>query len=250
MSVEALKKHSQNIMNNFNKAAETYDANCCVQKEIGKKLISILKQYKPNARNIIDLGCGTGLITKELATCYHGYQQFYALDIADKLLEKACKTLSQFEVTILKTNFENFRLSTIYFDLIYSNMAIHWSSSLEVTLRNIYDNLSIEGVFAFSIPVSGTFSELKFNYILPLYSFKAVKHSLTKCGFRVLYANNYDEIIEFPSFIAALKSIKLVGANYSGSRIIDLTKLLSHRKSTNKNFTLTYKIGMFVVCQL
>ena len=60
----------------------------------------------------------------------------------------------------------------------------------------------------------------------------------------------YDEIIEFPSFITALKSIKLVGANYSGSRIIDLTKLLSHRKPDNKNFTLTYKIGMFVVCQL
>ena len=64
----------------FNKAADTYDANCYIQKIAGKKLMSYLSEYVYKPDNILELGCGTGIVTEILANQYNNYNQFYALD--------------------------------------------------------------------------------------------------------------------------------------------------------------------------
>ena len=87
--------HKKNICQCFNKAANTYDDHSSTQQHAGKKLISLLLNDCRRADRMIDLGCGTGTTTEQLAKRIH-YQHFHAIDIADQLLAKTECRLSAY----------------------------------------------------------------------------------------------------------------------------------------------------------
>ncbi|AZL16078.1 methyltransferase domain-containing protein [Rickettsiales endosymbiont of Stachyamoeba lipophora] len=238
--------NSLEIKNHFNKAASTYDANCYIQTLVGTNLINRLRAYKATAQNIIDLGCGTGLLTEMLAERYSNFEQFFAIDIADSFLEKARERLYKFNIEILEKSFESFYYPKIVFDLVVANLSLHWSSNLELTLHNIYNNLSNEGVLAFSLPLDGTFKELGTDRILPFFKQHDIQLMLARTSYKILSADLYVKSIVFPSFILALKSIKQVGANYYGIRKHN-SNLLYFKKQAKLPFRLTYNIGIFIV---
>ena len=64
----------------FNKSADRYDQHCQLQLTTGDKLLSLTEP----AKTVIDLGCGTGIITAKLQ-----YNKLYALDLSDKMLATA-----------------------------------------------------------------------------------------------------------------------------------------------------------------
>ena len=236
--------NSSIVKYSFNKAAETYDNNCYIQQLIGDKLIHILKVLKPTATNIIDLGCGTGLLTKKIASTYPNFKQFYAIDIAERSLTIAKKRLYKYNIKTLEQNFENLNGTQIA-DLIFANMSLHWSNNLDHTLSNIYKHLHTKGILAFSIPIHGTFHELDKRTVLPFYETYILRSKLIQCGFTILNDSEYINLLTFPSFILALKSIKNAGANYYGQPST-FTNLLKLRKFTNRPFSLTYKIAIFI----
>src|SRR5437868_14040525 len=82
-----------NIPHACDRAANSYDEHSHAQKSAGVKLIQLLKTHQPQAKYILDLGCGTIMTTELLAAQYH-YQHFHALDIAEKLLAKATARLN------------------------------------------------------------------------------------------------------------------------------------------------------------
>ena len=229
----------------FNRAEKTYDANCPIQKSVGHKIISYLSPYKIAFNNIIDLGCATGIVTKALALRYGNYEHFYALDIAPNLLVKAYRRLHKFNVKLFEGNFESFHFANTFFDLIFSNMALHWSTNLELTLFNLSSSLASKGILAFSIPLEGTFEELGPDRILPLYKREDIHTILKKNGYQILNTFDYVEVVVFPSFILAFKSIKYVGANHYRTKK-DSSHLFSLRKLASHPFKLTYKIGIFI----
>lgn len=243
----------ENIRSRFNRAALTYDAHAVIQPDIGKKLIALLNQYTFKSDFIIDLGCGTGTVTKNLIEKY-AYKQFFAIDIADTLLLQAKDKLALYDINIHSNDFESFSYDGILFDLIFSNMALHWSSNLQNTFNHIAQQSSHHGIIAFSLPLTGTLTELETLSINAFYSSKSVLKLLKNAGLKILETHYASYVLPFDSWIAALKSIKGIGANYilqqnhASLRGKGLSnRLLVTLSEINTAITLTYQVGFFIV---
>jgi len=55
------------IKNQFEKSFETYSQNAIVQQVMAQKLIEELCKIRTQYKNVLELGSGTGLLTKEAA---------------------------------------------------------------------------------------------------------------------------------------------------------------------------------------
>lgn len=240
--------HKQKIRECFNKSYATYDKYSNIQKMSGKKLIDALIRHTHVScfciDHVIDLGCGTGFVTEQLAGTFQ-YKHFYAIDISDKLLSISKDRLKFYNINIDNMDFEIFHFKDILFDLIFSNMALHWSLNINKTLSNIYHNLNHNGVLAFSLPVKGTFSELTYHAKNKFYTEEQIKQYLTSTKFKIITYFSEKIILEFDSAIHALKSIKAVGANYVFNA--DQPRhIFRYPKKSNNKFYLTYHIAYFI----
>ncbi len=244
--------HKESVRRCFNKAVSTYDAHCNTQKLIGNTLLNRFLCYTSRVENIIDLGCGTGLITEQLALKFR-YKNFYAIDIADKLLLKAKERLTPYGIKTHEGDFNNFSYKDILFDLAFSNMALHWGLRFDQILFTIHQNLVPRGFIAISLPLVGTFSELVFCAKNHFLSISDISHLLSKVGFEEIEYFSESLVVNFDSVVTALKTIKAVGANYTLEKLHKslrgksfLTEHVNLLQRSDGMFSLTYRIGYFI----
>ncbi len=236
---------TDHIKRYFNKAHKTYDANCALQQQTGDALIELTKPYLHAANSIIDLGCGSGIVTEKMVTAA-SHQHFHAIDIADELLQLAKDRLTSRGVAVYVADFNQLPPQQIIFDLAFSNLALHWSADLSATLQQLKQNMRQDGLVVFSIPLVGTLTELKFQYALQHFLTSAqVKEKLLEKNYEVLTLHSEKIHLHFDTLLAALQSIKEVGANFVGKR---MHKGLRGKSSLNLHLAqqLTYVIGYFV----
>jgi len=120
------------------------------QKEWGNRLISEL--VLTGSERILDLGCGDGVLTWQLAELVpRGY--VLGLDGSPGMLETAkqqtCANLSFVCMDINDMDFSN------EFDLIFSNAALHWVKNHEALLRNCKKALRENGMIRWSFGGAG-----------------------------------------------------------------------------------------------
>lgn len=237
--------HCEQVKRHFNKANKTYDQHCGLQQSTGEKLIGLTRPLISHINHIIDLGCGTGLTTEKVAHAF-SYRTFHALDIAKELLNKTKQRLPS--IVIHESSFDD--LPDQHFDLIFSNMALQWSQDLSHTLATIKSRLSPKGLLVFSIPLAGTLIELKHNYALNhFFSDNDVQRYLQQHELTLLEQKIEKISLHFDTLFSALKSIKNVGANYTGRK---LHTGLRGKTLLNKRMAqrLTYVIGYYIVKNL
>jgi malonyl-CoA O-methyltransferase len=131
------------------------------------------------------------------------------------------------------------------FDLIFSNMALHWSIDLREMLQLLYQVTSFNGFVAFSIPLNQTFNELPQYSRNVLDTREKIEKILMNLRFEKIDITESLITIAFDSQLNALKSIKAVGANLIFNQPIKTLR----GKSFFKNFSnhLTYHIGYFIL---
>lgn len=235
---------TQSIKDSFNKAAATYNTYAQTQITVGEDLIYHLVSLRDEFDHVIDLGCGTGMITNTLAHSID-YQYLEAVDIADALLEQG-KLAAHPDIDFYEMNFDQFNTENTY-NLIFSNMALHWSSEFTKTLMRIRHALTDDGLFAFSVPVSGTFAEMRKNFsVNDFFDFDTLMLLLQSMGYKLLYLKKQTYVNQFPEPIDALKSLKKTGASIASNRMSKNLAGKTLLKSSNLN-SLSYVIGFFVV---
>ena len=232
-----------NIKHAFNRAAQTYDEHCLLQQKTGADLLDLLNPQVTLPKNIIDIGCGTGINTEQLVNQYP-HSSMYALDFADKLLQRAELRLAGKKVQLIESDFDSWQGGHSNFDVIYSNLALHWSVDLFAILNKLIAMLNFNGVLAFSVPLVGTLEELSKRLLVRhFYSNEEI------CSLISAFNFSYEtEVItqHYSDSFSALKSIKTVGASFvkpsskHGLRGKAFLKNLELRK-------LTYVIGYFIV---
>jgi trans-aconitate 2-methyltransferase len=103
--------------------------------------------------HILDLGCGTGELTKELHDML-GAEETLGIDDSETMLLKS----GHFEGAMLrfeKNDIEAFVTDRPY-DLIFSNAALHWVADHERLLTRLTSFLSANGQLAIQMPANDT----------------------------------------------------------------------------------------------
>ena len=142
----------EKIKEQFNTFAKEYDSKRkniipCFD-DFYKSSISLLKFYKNNLKNVIDLGAGTGLLTKEIYELFN-YANYTLVDVSIDMLDIAkqrFKGLKNFE--FMECNYlEDIPLGNC--DLVCSALSIHHLDSTEKAklYENIYRKLDKNGCF-------------------------------------------------------------------------------------------------------
>ena len=119
------------------------------QKEWGAKLIQELSIS--GTEHILDLGCGDGALTAQLAELTQG--KVVGIDASRGMIEAArshrAENLSFKVSDINDLNFEN------EFDIIFSNATLHWIKNHEALLGNVFRALKKGGVLKFNFAGDG-----------------------------------------------------------------------------------------------
>jgi len=102
---------------------------------------------KRSKLRVIDLGCGTGELTKVLAETLPN-SDVTGLDSSHQMLSKAASHLTS------NLRFEQGDLSTLTgsWDLIFSNAAIHWVENHHELIPNLYSKLNPGGQLCVQLP--------------------------------------------------------------------------------------------------
>ncbi|HSR73448.1 MAG TPA: methyltransferase domain-containing protein [Sulfurovum sp.] len=125
-----------NVIQEFSRFAHKYDTYNVIQAEVARSLVEQL----PNTRytTIIDIGCGSGEVYKNLGKMDRTFDHFIALDSSEEMLqihpsghkiEKICADFNKPET------FDTFSLEEP--SLVISSSALQWSMDLDFTLSEI-----------------------------------------------------------------------------------------------------------------
>lgn len=149
----------QDVRNNFNRAATSYEKMADAQKLAANYLAKLLysnlaSDFFPS--NILDIGVGTGFLTEVLMQ--HFPQAHYTLnDLAPNMLEVAAKKFeSNANVQFLLGDAEMRNFDDA--ELIVSNFAFQWFKNLENSLNNLWTRTK---VMAFSTLSDDSFASWK-----------------------------------------------------------------------------------------
>jgi trans-aconitate 2-methyltransferase len=176
--------------------AEKYTKASSHQKEWGKKLISELS-LKGNEK-ILDLGCGDGGITAQLAELVpEGL--VVGIDASRGMINSAEKTHKaqnlRFElIDINEIDFEN------EFDIVISNATLHWIKDHNKLLSNVYKTLKKDGILRFNFAADGNCSTF----------FKVVRQVMNEKQYAG-YFNHFDWPWYMPTIDEYRKLLELSG---------------------------------------
>lgn len=137
----------------FSKVADYYDT---LMKGIDysdwvEYTVELFKRFGHKPKRVLDLACGTGAATLELARRDF---EVTAIDLSSEMLEILKKKKKTHKIEIIKADMQNFKLShpvdavTCYFDSINY---LTEECALKRCFRCVYDALAEEGIFVFDM---------------------------------------------------------------------------------------------------
>jgi len=154
---------------NFARAAPRYESFAVLSREVLARLLERLALTKIAPEAVLDLGSGTGLAARALAARYRG-ADILALDISAPMLreqsahgpwQRAWRALSgSSRHDRVCADFEYLPLRAERFDLVVSNLALHWSEAASSVFAEVSRVLRTGGLFFFTTFGPDTLKEL------------------------------------------------------------------------------------------
>lgn len=207
--------------NAFSKSAERYDEVAVLQREIGQRLLDRLDLMLIKPKVVLDIGCGTGVATMELAKRY-SKGQVIALDFALPMLQETRRRGSWLRrPRCLCADQEQLPLADDSVDLIYSNASLQWSNDLERTFSEFMRVLRPGGVLAFTTFGPDTLKELRMawaeadggSHVSQFLDMHQVGDSLVNCSFAEPVLDVDRMLLTYKQVDGLMQDLKILGAH-------------------------------------
>ena len=130
-----------------------YDQKHNFVAEYGKGLLEFIP--KDHKQTILDLGCGTGTLTAQLAEVC---EKVVGVDSSPNMISKAQKQFGNIEFMVcdaLALPFDN------AFDVVFSNAVFHWISDHNTLLTNVHKALKPQGLLVCEFGASGNIATIE-----------------------------------------------------------------------------------------
>ncbi len=213
----------------FSKQACLYDKYNIIQKKAAKKLI---KKIKNKPKKILDIGCGSGEIYKNIDW---KIELFIGVDLSVDM----CKLHPKNEkIKVICENFENEKLyenlkEFAPFDIVISSSALQWAKNLDKTFFHLS---LLSKKWALSLFCDKTFKTIRKMANIP--TTLPSKEEVIKTAKKYKKESSFESVeyrLFFPDNLSKFRYIKKSGV--SGGE-----KKLSFKKTKNliKNYPLSY----------
>jgi len=214
------------LQNKFSLAAHTYDKHSILQRRVAEQLLDWVGNLE-NISTILDIGTGTGFLTRQLKDMYPCLSVFgidFALGMLQISKDKDRKT------HFVQSDAKQLPFKDGALDLAISNVVYQWVDRLDLAFNQTNRVLKENGRFYFSVFTKDTLKELRQSliYVLgeektksfSLHSKLDILNSLQEAGFSVIRS----DIRTYVEFYADLRNmlywLKDIGANrYFGTSL-------------------------------
>jgi malonyl-CoA O-methyltransferase len=215
----------QRIARAFGLKAQRYDSNAVIQTALLKKLLNRFFSLVQSQDLWADLGCGTGLFSREIRSTRQP-ARIIGLDLALEpllvLKKKAGNPAAAVQADIEELPFKDESLNGAVIASV-----LQWLENPGTTLRATAAKVKPGGSLLFAGFVRGSFAELfsaRASFGLPvpanLPGPETLRRHLAAAGFAVLDLEIVQDTLYFASASALLKSISLIGGTaVSGPRL-------------------------------
>ena len=192
------------VIKEFSRFAHQYDQHNEIQAQVAKMLIS--KLPTETFKSILDLGCGSGAVSKNLHESNYLYEHLSVFDSSQAMLDihPRAENITKIYGDFNNKNFKELLVQKQY-DLLLSSSALQWSTDLDRTFAEL-STLSNNAYFA--IFTSGTFKTLHklANVDSPIYSAQRVEKHIEKYYAEVnftlhRYSLSFDSVREMFRYI-------------------------------------------------
>ncbi|HXF90693.1 MAG TPA: methyltransferase domain-containing protein [Candidatus Nitrosotenuis sp.] len=229
----------QQVLHNFSKQAKQYDTHASIQAYAAQRLAHLIALY-PKPNSILEIGCGTGLLTRHLKD--FNPDLYLVTDISSTMIHQCRQAVPHNSFLVMDG--ELLALDCI-FDLVISNFAFQWFNEIENSMLEL---LCYGRNLAFAVPGPATFYQWchlceSLNIesgIRPFLSFSDYQRIFN--NFQVHHLSQEFHTFTFPHWLKFWQSIKKIGGHTPHADYIpqNLNAIKSHL--LKQEAVLTYEV--------
>ena len=236
------------IKNQFEKSIDKYNQNAIVQKITAEKLVLETAKINQYFENILEPGCGAGLLTNELVK-HIKFKRYFANDLVEKSKYYVSKIIP--DAIFYCGNAKHIKPYQ-KMDLIISNAMFQWFENLEKISTNYRTLLNRDGILAFSTFSPENFLEIRDLTGLSL-NYKSLEEiiKIFSQNFEILYSEEFKHILQFSNPLELLAHMKNTGVNSLNTKhwtFKEVKDFCDRYKTHYPQTTLTY-CPIIVICR-
>jgi len=219
--MSAVQLDKPRIRKSFAAASATYDQAAALQRRSAIDLMQLAANEGIRG-TVLDLGCGTGNLTKLLLSIDCKPHTVIALDVASAMLQTARgKLLGNPALCYVCADAERLPFAANSLDGVYSNLALQWCDPLNRVFANLKRTLKTGSPLVFSTFGPKTLQELKsawaevddLTHVNAFHSEQELMRLLQEAGFRDCWIRHNLHTPRYASAHDLMHELKQIGAH-------------------------------------
>ncbi len=208
----------ERVAESFGRAAASYDQAARLQKRVGQLLMEKLPAgLQPGC--IVDIGCGTGFLTRQLKQKYPS-ASVIGLDLAEGMLQFSRSDSAAADHWVCG-DAECLPLADNSVDLVFSSLTFQWCTELPTLASELERVLAPGGIVAFSSLCDGTLHELRrawsavdgYIHVNRFVDRREWQAALSATGLACRQLETVPEVLYYDEVLHLLRELKDIGAH-------------------------------------
>lgn len=202
------------VAQRFAQAQLSYEQHALVQRQVANSLLQRMQAHvPPHLQRVVEIGCGSGLFTRQFMQHY-SFDQLFLNDLYPEVQQHFVEDARIYWGI---GNIESLPLPQSL-DLVMSCSALQWVKKIEDLFRKIHQALNPSGLLCFASYAEDNLKEIKALTGQGLDYLTLAQHIelLDACGYEVLDQQEQRLILEFEHPRAVLQHMKATGVQATG----------------------------------